>query len=89
MCGIAGIVRLDGASVSPDTIGVLTDLIAHRGPDDAGVHVDGHVGLGHRRLSIVDLSPAGHQPMASGDGSLWIVVNGEAWRYATRRPRVQ
>ncbi len=85
MCGLAGIVRLDGASVSPDTIGVLTDLIAHRGPDDAGVHVDGHVGLGHRRLSIVDLSPAGHQPMASGDGSLWIVFNGEIYNHEALR----
>ncbi len=85
MCGIAGIVRLDGASVSADTIGVLTDLIAHRGPDDAGVHVDGHVGLGHRRLSIVDLSPAGHQPMASGDGSLWIVFNGEIYNHEALR----
>ena len=85
MCGIAGIVRLDGVSVSPDAIGVLTDLIAHRGPDDAGVHVDGHVGLGHRRLSIVDLSPAGHQPMASGDGSLWIVFNGEIYNHEALR----
>lgn len=85
VCGIAGIVRLDGARVSPDTIGVLTDLIAHRGPDDAGVHVDGHVGLGHRRLSIVDLSPAGHQPMANGDGSLWIVFNGEIYNHEALR----
>ncbi len=85
MCGIAGIVRLDGAGVSADAIGVLTDLIAHRGPDDAGVHVDGHVGLGHRRLSIVDLSPAGHQPMASGDGSLWIVFNGEIYNHEALR----
>lgn len=85
MCGIAGIVRLDGASVSADSIGVLTDLIAHRGPDDAGVHVDGHVGLGHRRLSIVDLSPAGHQPMPNGDGSLWIVFNGEIYNHEALR----
>ena len=85
MCGIAGIVRLDGATVSADSIGVLTDLIAHRGPDDAGVHVDGHVGLGHRRLSIVDLSPAGHQPMPSGDGSLWIVFNGEIYNHEALR----
>lgn len=85
MCGIAGIVRLDGASVSADRIGVLTDLIAHRGPDDAGVHVDGHVGLGHRRLAIVDLSPAGHQPMPSSDGSLWIVFNGEIYNHEALR----
>lgn len=85
MCGIAGIVRLDGANVSADAIGVLTDLIAHRGPDDAGVHVDGNAGLGHRRLSIVDLSPAGHQPMANGDGSLWIVFNGEIYNHEALR----
>lgn len=85
MCGIAGIVRLDGAGVSPDHIARLTDLIAHRGPDDAGVHVDGHVGLGHRRLSIVDLSPAGHQPMPNGDGSLWIVFNGEIYNHEALR----
>mgnify|MGYP000862511730 FL=1 len=85
MCGIAGIVRLDGAPVSAERIGLLTDLIAHRGPDDAGVHVDGHVGLGHRRLSIVDLSPAGHQPMPNGDGSLWIVFNGEIYNHEALR----
>lgn len=85
MCGIAGIVRLDGAPVSADSIGLLTDLIAHRGPDDAGVHIDGHVGLGHRRLSIVDLSPAGHQPMPSSDRSLWIVFNGEIYNHEALR----
>nr|WP_273544203.1 asparagine synthase (glutamine-hydrolyzing) [Luteimonas saliphila] len=85
VCGIAGIVRLDGVHVSADQIGQLTDLIAHRGPDDAGVHVDGPVGLGHRRLSIVDLSPAGHQPMSCADGSLWIVFNGEIYNHASLR----
>ncbi|MGJ4728868.1 asparagine synthase (glutamine-hydrolyzing) [Luteimonas sp. SDU101] len=89
MCGIAGIVRLDGAPVSADSVAVLTDLIAHRGPDDAGVHVDGHVGLGHRRLSIVDLSPAGHQPMPSSDGSLWIVFNGEIYNHEALRLELQ
>ena len=89
MCGIAGIVRLDHAPVSPDAIATLTDLIAHRGPDDAGIHVDGHVGLGHRRLSIVDLSPAGHQPMPSSDGSLWIVFNGEIYNHAALRLELQ
>ena len=85
MCGIAGIVRLDGAPVDPGHIARLTDLIAHRGPDDAGVYVDGHAGLGHRRLSIVDLSPAGHQPMPSADGSLWIVFNGEIYNHEALR----
>ncbi len=81
--------RLDGTNVSADAIGILTDLIAHRGPDDAGVHVDGNVGLGHRRLSIVDLSPAGHQPMANGDGSLWIVFNGEIYNHETLRKELE
>lgn len=85
MCGIAGIVRLDGTPVHAGHITQLTDLIAHRGPDDAGVHVDGPVGLGHRRLSIVDLSPAGHQPMPNADGSLWIVFNGEIYNHEALR----
>ena len=77
--------RLDGAPVSVERMELLTDLIAHRGPDDAGVHLDGHVGLGHRRLSIVDLSPAGHQPMPNGDRSLWIVFNGEIYNHEALR----
>src|SRR5207248_2002861 len=58
------------------------ELIAHRGPDDSGHWISGNVGLGHRRLSIIDLSPAGHQPMASDDGTLWITYNGECYNYA-------
>jgi asparagine synthase (glutamine-hydrolysing) len=85
MCGIAGILRFDGAQVRTETIVRMTDLIAHRGPDGAGVHVDGAVGLGHRRLSIVDLSTAGHQPMASADGDIWIVFNGEIYNHAELR----
>jgi asparagine synthase (glutamine-hydrolysing) len=88
VCGIAGIVRFDGADVRPDQVKRQTDLIAHRGPDDAGVHVDGPVGLGHRRLSIVDLSPAGHQPMASADGALWVVFNGEIYNHAALRDQL-
>ena len=85
MCGIAGIVRHDGGSVRREQIERLTDLIAHRGPDDAGVHLDGPLGLGHRRLSIVDLSAAGHQPMASADGQVWIVFNGEIYNHVQLR----
>ncbi len=59
----------------------MTDLLAHRGPDDAGLLVDPPVVLGHRRLSILDISPAGHQPMASHDGDLWITFNGEIYNY--------
>ena len=59
----------------------MRDIMSHRGPDDAGLHIDGAVGLGHRRLSIVDLSTAGHQPMSNEDGSLWLVFNGEIYNY--------
>lgn len=59
----------------------MTSLVAHRGPDDAGHEILGHVGLGHRRLSIIDVSSAGHQPMASDDGSIWIAYNGECYNY--------
>ena len=62
----------------------MADTLSHRGPDDQGVYVDGGVGLGHRRLSIIDLD-GGHQPMASGDGSLSIVFNGEIYNYRELR----
>ena len=64
----------------------MTDVLQHRGPDDSGVFVSGSVGLGHRRLSIIDLSAAGHQPMANEDGSLQIVLNGEIYNYKELRP---
>src|SRR6266513_1010738 len=76
MCGLAGIFEYD-ASARPQR-GVLqrmTGLLAHRGPDDFGYLEHGSVALGHRRLSIIDLSPGGHQPMANDDGSLWIIYN--------------
>ena len=60
----------------------MTDLLSHRGPDDAGV--DPPVVLGHRRLSILDISPAGHQPVASHDGDLWITFNGEIYNRLDR-----
>ena len=63
----------------------MLELIAHRGPDDAGLMVDDRCVLGHRRLSIIDLSPAGHQPMASADGRLWITYNGEVYNYLELR----
>jgi asparagine synthase (glutamine-hydrolysing) len=59
----------------------MRDILIHRGPDDAGLHIDGAVGLGHRRLSILDLSAAGHQPMSNEDGSVWLVFNGEIYNY--------
>lgn len=80
MCGIAGRVNfLSGASVDEALIQRMCDLLAHRGRDGAGTYVDGPVRLGHRRLAILDLSPAGRQPMASEDGHPWITYNGEVY----------
>jgi asparagine synthase (glutamine-hydrolysing) len=81
MCGIVGVVRADGAPVAPAVIVAMRDRLAHRGPDDAGLHVAGPVGLGARRLAVIDLTPAGHQPMVSHDGNLWIVFNGEIYNH--------
>ncbi len=81
MCGIAGIINFDGAPVERKLLQRMTDIIAHRGPDDHGFHVDGAVGLGHRRLSIIDLSENGHQPMCNEDGSVWVTFNGEIYNY--------
>ena len=80
MCGICGIISLDkGIAISGDILVSMRDTMIHRGPDDAGIYIsdDKRVGLGHRRLSIIDLSPKGHQPMSNEDGSVWIVFNGE------------
>ena len=92
MCGIAGTLDLGGsASHAPDEalVAAMLELIAHRGPDDAGVLVDDPCVLGHRRLSIIDLSPAGHQPMASADERLWITYNGEVYNYLELRASLE
>jgi len=82
MCGITGIFEFGrGAVADARLLGRMTELIAHRGPDDSGLVLRGSVGLGHRRLSIIDLSAAGHQPMASEDGAVWITYNGECYNY--------
>lgn len=87
MCGITGIFnyRDPGRPVNRSLLMRMTRRLAHRGPDGEGFHVDGPIGLGHRRLAIVDLSPTGAQPMASGDGSCWIVYNGEFYNHADFR----
>jgi asparagine synthase (glutamine-hydrolysing) len=85
MCGIAGRFNFRSqAHVDRAMIGRMADLLAHRGPDDGGVFVDGPVGLGHRRLAVIDLTEAGHQPM-SLDGQIWIVFNGEIYNFLTLR----
>ena len=85
MCGIAGILNFDRAPVSPVILRNMTDAIAHRGPDGEGHYIDGALGLGHRRLAIIDLSPAGQQPMGSRDGSYIISYNGEVYNFRELR----
>lgn len=89
MCGIAGIVHLDGAPVSPVVLQLMTDAIAHRGPDGEGHWIEGNVGMGHRRLSIIDLSPAGHQPMISADHRYVLTYNGETYNYRELRSELE
>lgn len=86
MCGICGITyNHRDQQVDPNLIARMNDSIRHRGPDDSGVHINNNVGLGFRRLAIIDLSPAGHQPMTNEDGSTWIVFNGEIYNYQELR----
>jgi asparagine synthase (glutamine-hydrolysing) len=89
MCGIAGKLFLDStARVERPQILAMLRPIAHRGPDAQGIHLDGQVGLGHVRLSIIDLS-TGAQPMTNEDESVWIVFNGEIYNFAALRERLQ
>lgn len=81
MCGIAGILKFDGVAVDRDDLRRMTDAIAHRGPDSEGQWIRDNVGLGHRRLSIIDLSASANQPMVSEDGRMVIVFNGEIYNY--------
>jgi len=85
MCGIAGIFNLNGEPVSQVILRKMTDAIAHRGPDGEGFYIDSFLGLGHRRLAIIDLSPAGHQPMATEDGNYIITYNGEVYNFKELR----
>ncbi len=81
MCGIAGIFGITDRQKAGDMVQRMNDKIAHRGPDDQGVYVDDYVALGHRRLAILDLSPAGHQPMHDATDSLEIIFNGEIYNF--------
>lgn len=89
MCGIAGLIDLKGNGVSPVTLQRMTDAISHRGPDDEGQWIENNVGLGHRRLSIIDLSPAGHQPMISADHRYVISYNGEIYNFKELRTELE
>jgi asparagine synthase (glutamine-hydrolysing) len=86
MCGIAGRLNFkSGAPVAADLVQQMCDLLAHRGPDGDGVWTSGALGLGHRRLAIIDLSPLGRQPMLSSDGTLAVTFNGEIYNFLELR----
>lgn len=89
MCGIAGLIHSDGRPVAPATLSRMTDAIAHRGPDGEGHWIEGAVGIGHRRLSIIDLSPAGRQPMMSPDHRFVLSFNGEIYNFRELRAELQ
>ena len=89
MCGIAGIVRRDPReAVDEARLKGMRDVLRHRGPDGEGLLLDGPVGLGHRRLAIIDVA-GGQQPMANEDGTIWIVYNGEIYNHAALRPGLE
>jgi asparagine synthase (glutamine-hydrolysing) len=83
MCGIAGFYLLNQPG-SESVLREMCDRIRHRGPDDAGYHLDGGAGIGMRRLSIIDLT-TGHQPIANEDDSVWVVFNGEIYNFQELR----
>src|SRR5512136_2083026 len=89
MCGICGIFNFGTrAPADPAALKRATDAMAHRGPDDEGFFLDGELGLGNRRLSIIDL-PGGHQPLSNEDQTIWITFNGEIYNYRELRAELQ
>src|SRR5213596_2367244 len=89
MCGICGQFNFtSNAPVNPEIIRRMADSIAHRGPDDEGYFVSGPIGLGFRRLSIIDLA-GGHQPMADAEETVWVIFNGEIYNYRELRAELQ
>ncbi len=90
MCGIAGIFDTRGKRpIDPSLLVRMTDALAHRGPDDRGFHLVPGIGLGHRRLSIIDLSPLGHQPLFNEDGTVCVTYNGEIYNFLELADRLQ
>lgn len=89
MCGFAGLVRADGGPIDEPLLARMTRILAHRGPDGEALHVEPGAGLGFRRLSIIDLSPQGMQPLSNEDGSIWLVFNGEIYAFQELRARLE
>ena len=89
MCGITGLIYLNKDIVSPIILKKMTDAIAHRGPDGEGHWIEGNVGIGHRRLAIIDLSPSGKQPMTTNDNRYVLSYNGEIYNYLKIRSELE
>jgi len=89
MCGVVGTLSLAGEPASPVLLRRMTDAVAHRGPDGEGIFTDGPLGLGHRRLAIIDLSQAGHQPMLTRDGRYVLSYNGEIYNFQELRAELE
>lgn len=99
MCGICGKIDFEGREISESLIHQMTFFLSHRGPDDEGIYINNlsqdvnhhkvSVGLGHRRLSIIDLSKAGHQPMSNEDGTIWLIFNGEIYNFRELRTELE
>src|SRR5712691_1288487 len=89
MCGFVGVVALNGAPIDSSVIRRMSITLRHRGPNDEGTYISGPVRFGFRRLSILDLSPAGHQPMSSQGGQTVLVFNGEIYNYIELRKELQ
>jgi asparagine synthase (glutamine-hydrolysing) len=88
VCGIYGIIQLDGAPADAAVMTAMGRVLVHRGPDDEGQHVDGPSAIGMRRLSIIDLA-GGHQPLSNADGTLWLVCNGEIYNFRELRRELE
>jgi asparagine synthase (glutamine-hydrolysing) len=89
MCGICGVFHFDNAPIEAQALELMVQVIHHRGPDDAGTWQSGPVGLGNTRLAIIDLSAAGHQPLANETNDVWIAFNGEIYNFPALRTEVE
>jgi asparagine synthase (glutamine-hydrolysing) len=89
MCGVAGYLNLDGAPADGRIVTAMREALAHRGPDGSGLHLDGPLGLGHRRLAVIDLRRVARQPMQSPDGRWTIAYNGEIYNFRELRQELE
>ena len=88
MCGICGIINIDGKPVDTGILQRMNNAMQHRGPDDSGIHIEGNMGIAMRRLSIIDLG-GGHQPIHNEDRQVWVVLNGEIYNYPALRKALE